>query len=127
MLARSGPLPTRGQYAYEVKWDGFRGILRTERGLRVRSRRGWAMTGLLPEHGRFPTFGIFDGELVAFDATGALDFPLVCERLLTRRRHIHLTDVIFDLLSLEGVDLMQAPYVERRAHLEALDLNGPFS
>lgn len=24
MLARSGPIPLRGDYAYEVKWDGFR-------------------------------------------------------------------------------------------------------
>jgi ATP-dependent DNA ligase len=23
MLARSGALPTRGDWAYEVKWDGF--------------------------------------------------------------------------------------------------------
>jgi hypothetical protein len=26
----------------------------------------------------FPVFGIFDGELVAFDAHGNPDFPLVC-------------------------------------------------
>jgi ATP-dependent DNA ligase len=63
MLARSGPLPTRGHYSYEVKWDGFRGILSTENGLPIRSRRGWDMTGLLPELVSFPTFGIFDGEL----------------------------------------------------------------
>ena len=49
MLARSGPLSTRGSYAYEVKWDGFRAILSTENGLRVRSQRGWDMTELLPE------------------------------------------------------------------------------
>jgi hypothetical protein len=30
MLARSGPIATRGHYSYEVKWDGFRGILSTE-------------------------------------------------------------------------------------------------
>jgi hypothetical protein len=30
MLARSGPLPTSGDYAYEVKWDGFRAIVSTE-------------------------------------------------------------------------------------------------
>ena len=29
MLARSGSIPTRGDYAYEVKWDGFRGLLST--------------------------------------------------------------------------------------------------
>jgi hypothetical protein len=44
MLARSGRLPTPGEWAYEVKWDGFRAIVSTERELRVRSRRGWNMT-----------------------------------------------------------------------------------
>jgi bifunctional non-homologous end joining protein LigD len=126
MLARSGPLPTRGTYAYEVKWDGFRGILSTENGLRVRSRRGWDMTDLLPELASFPVYGTFDGELVAFDADGNPDFPLVCERMLMRRRHIPLVYVIFDALSLEGVSLMGAPYSERRAQLEALELNGVY-
>jgi hypothetical protein len=43
MLARSGRLPTSGDFAYEVKWDGFRAIVSTEGTLRVRSRRGWDM------------------------------------------------------------------------------------
>jgi ATP-dependent DNA ligase len=41
MLARSGRLPRSGDYAFEVKWDGFRAIVSTEGSLRVRSRRGW--------------------------------------------------------------------------------------
>jgi ATP-dependent DNA ligase len=36
--------PTGGDFAYEVKWDGFRAIVSTEGSLRVRSRRGWDMT-----------------------------------------------------------------------------------
>jgi ATP-dependent DNA ligase len=40
MLARTGPLPELGNWAYEVKWDGFRAIVSTVDGLRVRSRRG---------------------------------------------------------------------------------------
>jgi bifunctional non-homologous end joining protein LigD len=32
--------------------------------------------------------------------------------------------VIFDLLSVDGRDLTEAPYSARRARLEALDLNG---
>jgi ATP-dependent DNA ligase len=44
MLAKSGKLPTRGDFAYEVKWDGFRAIVSTEGPLRVRSRRGRDMT-----------------------------------------------------------------------------------
>jgi hypothetical protein len=30
MLARFGQIPTRGDWAYQVKWDGFRGLLSTE-------------------------------------------------------------------------------------------------
>jgi len=124
MLLRSGSIPKRGQYAYEVKWDGFRALLSTESGLRVRSRRGWDMTELVPEFSAFPVYGIFDGELVAFDADGNPDFPLVCERMLMRRRHVHLTYIVFDVLSLNGENLMGAPYSERRARLKELDLNG---
>jgi len=44
MLARSGQLPSRREWSYEVKWDGFRAIVSTEgETLRVRSRRGWNM------------------------------------------------------------------------------------
>jgi ATP-dependent DNA ligase len=41
MLARSGELPTGDGWAYELKLDGFRAIVSTVDGLRVRSRRGW--------------------------------------------------------------------------------------
>jgi ATP-dependent DNA ligase len=41
-------------------------------------------------------------------------------------RHVPIVYVIFDVLSLEGASLMCAPYSERRAQLEALDLNSPY-
>jgi hypothetical protein len=37
MLAKSGSIPARGSWAFEVKWDGFRAIVATDRGLRVLS------------------------------------------------------------------------------------------
>ncbi len=49
MLLRPGPLPTFGNWSYEVKWDGFRALVNSVDGLRVRSRRGWNMTPLVPE------------------------------------------------------------------------------
>jgi bifunctional non-homologous end joining protein LigD len=84
MLARSGSIPTRGDWAFEVKWDGFRAIVLTESGLCVRSRRGWDMTELLPELSALPVFATLDGELCAFGPDGPPDFPLVCERMLMR-------------------------------------------
>jgi ATP-dependent DNA ligase len=49
MLARTGPLPSGSGWTYELKWDGFRAIVSTENEFRVRSRRGWNMTAVLPE------------------------------------------------------------------------------
>ena len=70
----------------------------TEGGLRVRSRRGWAITELVPELGDIPLESTLDGELVAFVPDGAPDFPLVCERMLMRRRHVPVAFAAFDLL-----------------------------
>lgn len=124
MLARSGPIPTRGQWAYEVKWDGFRAIVSTENELQVRSRRGWNMTELVPELSALPVFATLDGELVAFGPDGTPDFPTLCERMLMRRRGISITYVVFDVLTLNGGNLTGLPYSGRRAVLESLNLNG---
>ena len=113
MLARSGPIPS-GDYAFELKWDGFRALLSNQGDFRVVSRRGWNMTGLLAELRDLPATGVFDGELVAF-ADGQPYFPLVCERLLHGDRSVPLTYVIFDLLELEGESTVERPYRERRA------------
>jgi bifunctional non-homologous end joining protein LigD len=126
MLARSGQLPTRGDWAYEVKWDGFRAIVSTDTRFRVRSRRGWNMTDFVPELAALPAFATFDGELCAFGPDGSPDFPLICERMLMRHTGIRVTYMIFDLLSLDGHDLTRVAYSERRAQLEALDLNGVY-
>jgi hypothetical protein len=98
MLARSGALPTRGRWAYEVKWDGFRAIVRAGDAYRVRSRRGWDMTALVPELRALPD-GVYDGELVAFD-DGIPWFPDVCARLPNGDRSIRLTFMVFDVLAL---------------------------
>ena len=49
MLLRPGGIPFGDGWAFELKWDGFRAIVSTEDGLRVRSRRGWKMTQRVPE------------------------------------------------------------------------------
>jgi bifunctional non-homologous end joining protein LigD len=124
MLARPGPLP-RGDYAYEVKWDGFRAIVSTEAGLEVRSRSGWSMAERLSELARLPTGLVLDGELVAFGEDGRPSFPLLGLRVLHGRSAIPVTLVIFDLLRVEGRDAMCLTYAERRGLLEELDLHGP--
>ena len=52
MLAKPGQLPDGPEWRFELKLDGFRAIISTKAGLRVRSRRGWDMTALVPELAR---------------------------------------------------------------------------
>src|SRR3954468_14778376 len=102
MLAKSGRLPTRAGYAYEVKWDGFRAIVSTEGPLRVRSRRGWNMTARVDFLAGLPVCAVLDGELVALDKDGKPDFPLLCECVLHRPAPARLVFMAFDVLSVDG-------------------------
>jgi bifunctional non-homologous end joining protein LigD len=124
MLSRPGPLPTGTSWSFELKWDGFRAIVSTEDGLHVRSRRGWNMTSVLPELRQLPEGVVLDGELVAWRGREP-HFPLVCRRVLNRDHSVPLTFVVFDLLRLDGTDLSDRPYSERRSLLGSLDLHGP--
>ena len=125
MLARSGRLTTECGWAYELKWDGFRAIVRCGSEFRVRSRRGWNMTPLLPELKALPVDGVLDGELVALGEDGWPDSPLLCERMLNGRPAIAIVYVVFDLLELDGSPTMHLPFGERRRLLESLALHGP--
>jgi bifunctional non-homologous end joining protein LigD len=119
MLARSGRLPTSGNYAYELKRDGFRAIVSTEGPLRVRSRRGWDMTPHVGFLAELPVRAVLDGELVALDDEGKPDFPQLCERVLMRRTTVPLTFMAFDVLSVDrrkrdDASLRRAPSDPRR-------------
>ena len=83
MLSRPGPLPSGSGWSFEVKWDGFRALVSTEDGLRLRSRRGWNMTELLPELRGLPADLVLDGELVAWKRSQP-NFPLICRRAQSR-------------------------------------------
>lgn len=139
MLARAGPLPTSGSWAYEIKWDGVRALVSSEPGrIRIASRNGRDITASYPElrglnralsHHR----AILDGEIVAFDADGRPSFSRLQQRMhlaneaqvRRRAREVPVVLVLFDLLWLDGRSLTALPYDERRARLEALGLAGP--
>ena len=72
MLSRPGPLPCGTGWSFELKWDGFRALVSTEDGLRVRSRRGWNMTEVLPELRGLPPGLVFDGETRGLEEEPAL-------------------------------------------------------
>jgi bifunctional non-homologous end joining protein LigD len=59
---------------------------------------------------------LLDGELVALRPDGAQDF----HALMARRRSSRLVFVAFDVLHVDGRQLVDAPYSERRSELEQL-------
>src|SRR5688572_32844729 len=81
MRSRPGPLPVGAGWSFEPKYDGFRAVISTENGLRVRSRRGWDMTPALPELENLPAGLVLDGELVAWKGHEP-HFPALCRRML---------------------------------------------
>jgi len=140
MLARLAELPASDDgWAVEVKWDGVRAIAYCRPGrLELQSRNLRDITAQYPEVRRLSRQlgareAVLDGELVAFDEQGRPSFERLQQRIhqteetvVRRRMKSHpVTYVIFDLLYLEGRDLMGEPYRRRRQLLEDLELNGP--
>ena len=140
MAATLGKLPREdGNWAYELKWDGVRAIGYCDSGhLKLESRNGRDITSQYPE---LRALGrelgslqvVLDGEIVAFDEAGKPDFQRLQRRMhlaseaAVRRRvaDTPVTYVLFDLLFLEGRELHELPYSDRRKLLANLDLDGP--
>jgi bifunctional non-homologous end joining protein LigD len=131
MLATAGDLPTGVGWGFELKWDGVRAIASCgPGGARLYGRRGNDVTVGYPELAGLAAGidGVFDGEIVVMDASGRPSFRDLAERMHVRDRHraerlvatIPVTYLIFDVLRLNGVDLLDVPYAERRALLDDL-------
>ena len=127
-------------WAHEFKWDGVRALVFVEGGeVCIQGRRNDDITLRYPElAGLGPALGgrsaALDGEVVALDDEGRPSFQLLQHRmhvssaLEARRRMAELPAayMAFDLLSLDGRDLMAEPYTERRGLLEGLGLSGGY-
>ncbi|MGI9101614.1 MAG: DNA ligase D [Terriglobales bacterium] len=123
-------LPEGGEWAYEIKWDGFRGLCLLSGGkLRILSRKGNLLNRQFPELGDLPQFisadtAIMDGEIVAFDAAGRPSFSLMQQRTgfaeVQTRTRTPVSLIAFDLLYLNGYDLRDAALSERQALLRGM-------
>ncbi len=131
-------LPAEAGWSFEPKWDGYRGIATLGNGeVRITSRRGVDMADWFAEvAGLAGALGgrqaVVDGELVALDVAGRPDFTALQQRMRTRSRPtrraataVPVVYMVFDLLWLDGRLLVDRPWAERRAALEALALAGP--
>ncbi|HEY2714655.1 MAG TPA: DNA ligase D, partial [Solirubrobacterales bacterium] len=139
MLAKLAPLPADDTgWAVEVKWDGVRAIAYCRPGrLELQTRNLNPVTDSYPEVRRLSRQigardAVLDGELVAFDADGRPSFERLQQRIhqtdeaiVRRRMKSHpVTYLVFDLLYLDGRNLMDEPYSSRRELLEGLALEG---
>jgi len=139
MLATPGTLPTGKGYAFEYKWDGIRAlVLWDTRSLRVLSRNGRDITLAFPELAPLAEklgarSAVLDGEIVALNEQGRPEFGLLQQRLgrvgegnvRQAAQAVPASYVLFDLLHLDGKDLMDLPYRDRRKLLRGLRLKGP--
>ncbi len=121
-------LPLGEEWAYEQKLDGFRAIVFVDGAdAYIQSRGGKALARYFPElsfpSGRY----VLDGELVIRDADGNLEFDALQSRIHPAESRIELLSkeipadyVAFDLLAEEDSGLLETPFGERRARLDAL-------
>jgi len=114
-----------GEYVYEVKYDGYRGIAALSGGkVAMVTRNNLDLTTRFPKVtralGRL-TVGeaVIDGELVGLDPHGVSRFGLLMDPGGEERY------VAFDLLWLDGEDLRSRPLQERRELLQSLLANAP--
>ncbi len=116
-------------WLYEIKWDGYRAVTFLDgKSMRLVSRNQNDLTGAYPEVHDIPRFvnartAILDGEIVALDDEGRSSFSLMQQRtgvgeggrrIRRTRDDIPVVYYAFDLLYLDGYDLMQARLEDRK-------------
>jgi len=131
MLATAGPLPDAGDWGYEFFWDGVRAIAYVDGDtVRVLDRTNADVTRTYPELAALGTAlaghrAVLDGEIVALGRNGVPSLAALQQR--TRSPVPGDSPVrfyLFDLLHLDGTDLMPLPYAGRRDALQRLQLRG---
>ncbi|MEU4690127.1 ATP-dependent DNA ligase [Actinoplanes sp. NPDC023714] len=117
---------TRGTPQYEVKFDGWRCLAFTAGPIHLQSRHGKDLTRHFPDvraglDAALLPDAVLDGELIVFDpARGRTSFGALQDRVRTGRRPLAVSYVVFDLLQLDGIELLDRPLLERRMLLEEL-------
>ena len=140
MLPRLGKLPrTQGAYGFEIAWGGLRTLVWCEPGHigKAESRGLTSTVELFPElrgiAGQLGmTEALLDGEIVVLDDEGRPSATQLRERKragsesAARRasERVPATMMLFDILFVDGREVMELPYRQRRSLLEDLDLEG---
>lgn len=130
MKARLAAHPPKGDWSYEIKFDGFRALaLKGGSQVRLLSRNEKDFGAKFPEVMEAVLAlkaqdAIIDGEIVALDSEGRSSFQLLQARELGEERP-PLFFYAFDLLQLDGEKLIDLPLLERRERLAGLLRGAP--
>ena len=127
------------EWIFEVKWDGIHALAEVQDGkFRLFSRTGRNITAHYPELVVLPERlrarqALIDGEIVVLDDKGRSSFERLQSRMNVARMSqavMESTPVVyyaFDILYCDGMDLREAPLIERKQLLrEVLDTQAPF-
>ena len=117
--------PSGDGFIHELKFDGYRVLVRIEAGnVQLLTRGGEAWTERMPSLARAARAlklesAILDGEFVALDEKSVSDFQLL-QNSFSGKASAPLAYYAFDLLYLNGADLRAVPLLERKAALQKL-------
>lgn len=119
MLCHPGDISrlTSDRWAFEAKHDGNRLIARVRPGkaLELQSRSGRNSTGDYDISIASDLDLLLDGEAVSLNAAGVPEFNLIQNRAVTSVQYW-----AFDILAVDGRNLLRVPYVQRRQILETV-------
>src|SRR6267142_4074695 len=121
------------EWLFEIKWDGYRAIAYVEDGDARLLSRNQNRFNDYPELRDLPDYikarkAILDGEIVALDEQGRPSFSLMQQRAglsanghrRAKRRDVAVMYYAFDLLYLEGYNLMRVDLEQRKNLLEQI-------
>ena len=120
-------LPAGDQWIWEIKLDGYRAeAIKSGSHLLLLSRRKKSFSKQFPliyeALTDLPDDTVIDGEIVALDESGRPDFNLLQNHRSAAKQ---ISYFLFDLLVLEGRDLISLPLIERRRLMRSLKFNSP--
>ena len=139
MMAKTGKPFDSDDFIFEPKWDGLRALLfKHDRRIELQNRNLKDVTAGYPELQKLKSSikarsAIVDGEVVILDEKGLPDFGKMQHRFgindpreaTVLGKTLPATYVAFDLLHLNGKDLIARPLEERKSCLQTIIREGP--
>src|SRR5215510_8874135 len=120
LLVRTEKLPEGNDWLYELKFDGYRSVaFKTGGKIYLRSRNNKDFNSSYPDIvkalANMPDETVIDGEVVALDKAGRPSFSSLQNY---GSSEIPILYYVFDVMVLEGTDVMREPLYRRRELLE---------